>query len=190
MRILAAEQVGERWKPAPGAPGYEVSSLGSVRNQKSGKTLTPWRHRSGHLYVNLGRRHREQVHRLVLTAFTGPAPSRAHECRHMNGQHDDNRAENLAWGTRLENVADTVRMGKNTRGETHSSAKLRESDVLEICRKVDAGDRYEDVARAHGICSAHVCSIAQGERWGWLTKRTPVKHGERLAARHRRQRGR
>lgn len=184
----ASTPLHERWTPAPGAPGYEVSSCGAVRNTKSGRTLVPWRHRSGHVYVNLGRRHREQVHRLVLVAFAGPAPSRAHECRHLNGRHDDNRAENLAWGTRMENVSDTVRMGKNHRGETHSAAKLKESDVLEICRKVDAGERYEDIARAYGIGSAHVCSIAQGERWGWLTKRSPAKHGARLAARYQRQR--
>src|SRR5690606_17793610 len=50
------------------------------------------------------------VHRLVLKAFDGPPP-RGHEALHANGVRDDNRLENLSWGTHSENQLDQVDHG-------------------------------------------------------------------------------
>lgn len=52
------------------------------------------------------------VHRLVLGAFVGPCPA-GMECRHLNGDSTDNRVENLAWGTHVENVKDVIAHGNN-----------------------------------------------------------------------------
>ena len=46
-------------------------------------------------------------HRLVLHAFVGECPFGC-EALHINGNKLDNRLENLRWGTRKENVADSV----------------------------------------------------------------------------------
>ena len=45
-----------------------------------------------------------KVHRLVCEAFHGPAPFEGAVVMHLNEIPDDNRAENLRWGTQRENL--------------------------------------------------------------------------------------
>lgn len=116
----------EIWKPAVGYEGYEVSDHGQVRSldrtiyRKDGQTrlckgraLKPQKHSDGYLYVCLYREakpRKEYIHRLVLEAFTGPCPD-GMECRHLDGNPENNRVSNLQWGTRSENILDVVRHG-------------------------------------------------------------------------------
>jgi hypothetical protein len=118
----------EVWKPVPGYKGrYEVSDQGRVRSLdrvvecggpvkgrylsfRKGRVLRPGPSNFGHMSVVLGRNNTQFVHKLVLLAFIGPAPNK-HECRHLNGNPADNRLENLCWGTRTENILDSVRHG-------------------------------------------------------------------------------
>ncbi len=44
------------------------------------------------------------VHRIVATAFHGEAPSKQHVVDHADTNRRNNRAENLRWVTRLDNV--------------------------------------------------------------------------------------
>jgi len=67
------DKPNEIWKTCMNQPAYAVSSLGNVRNVKSGKRMT--RHkRQGYEIVAL-RTQEQRVHRLVAEAFIGPAPS-------------------------------------------------------------------------------------------------------------------
>ena len=118
----------EVWKAIPGYEGsYEVSDQGRVRSldrvvacsgpvkgsytsTKKGRILLPGPSNYGHLSVVLGRRNTRMVHDLVLRAFVG-APPKSHECLHANGVPSDNRLCNLRWGTRSENIRDSVRHG-------------------------------------------------------------------------------
>lgn len=54
------------------------------------------------------------VHVLVCTLFHGPAPSELHVVRHLDGNSLNCSAENLAWGTVAQNVAD-----RQAHGWTH-----------------------------------------------------------------------
>lgn len=122
----------EQWRPVVGHHGYEVSDLGRVRSvdrvvihetgrrqPRRGRALALVEQGSGHLKVGLGRRHYDQVHRLVMAAFVGPCPD-GMEVRHLNGDPADNRLENLAYGTRAENIADAVRHGTHVQArKTH-----------------------------------------------------------------------
>lgn len=116
----------EQWAPIPSAPGYEASTLGRIRSLdrvvaaragstalRRGRALKPHSGRGGYLNVclsGLARRRTRAVHLLVLEAFDGPRPAGL-VARHMNGNHLDNRAENLQWGTACENLRDQVRHG-------------------------------------------------------------------------------
>lgn len=46
----------------------------------------------------------ERVHRIVATAFHGPAPTPDHVVDHIDTNRQNNRPENLRWCTRLENA--------------------------------------------------------------------------------------
>lgn len=111
----------EIWKAIPGFEGkYEVSNLGRVRaiphrvrgmhksgtrfmRVSPGRILRPGRYKSGHVSVAIGRGNNRLVHQLVLEAFVGPCPEGC-EVLHLNGVPNDNRLENLKYGTRSENL--------------------------------------------------------------------------------------
>ena len=113
----------ELWQPIPGTDGlYEASSLGRVasrrrRGAKGGiirpaKIYKGTRSDGSRIYrprVRLqlpGRPVRSRsVADLVLSAHRGPRPS-GQEARHWSDDPEDNRLENLYWGTREENLID------------------------------------------------------------------------------------
>lgn len=60
------------WKVIIGFPKYSVSDDGRVRNNKTGKILTPYPDTNGYLTVGLYRdskRTPQRIHRLVAEAF-------------------------------------------------------------------------------------------------------------------------
>lgn len=123
----------EIWKDIPGWEGvYQASSLGRIRSVPrtkrhktragewfdmplKGRILRPGTHENGYKIVALsdlraGRKPRTfRVHRLVCEAFHGPPVGERCEAAHGNGVRDDNRAANLRWATRAENMADIKR---------------------------------------------------------------------------------
>ena len=104
----------ETWKLIPDIPGYLVSDMGNVRTLKrnNDRLLTTQRVH-GYLRASLwkdGEETRRRVHQLVMLAFVGPVPE-GMEVRHLDGSRDNNRLENLAYGTPKENSADRVLHG-------------------------------------------------------------------------------
>lgn len=115
----------ERWLPIPGYEGrYDVSDQGRVRSWllwhgDTGPRVISQNHtgsRQQYLAVSLwhanGTRRTATVHRLVGEAFIGPRPDGL-DTRHLNGNSEDNRIENLTYGTKRENQADSIRHGTN-----------------------------------------------------------------------------
>ena len=108
----------EEWRPIAGFPDYYVSDQGRVMSTKhsSPRILRQRIERGPYPRVELSRGHRRlchrRVHRLVAEAFHGPGGERQ-EVRHLNGDPTDNRAINLQWGSRSENVHDIVRHGRH-----------------------------------------------------------------------------
>jgi len=140
----------EEWKPIAGFEGrYEVSSLGNVRSwvyssrkgvhqRETPRLLKPGKTKKGHLYVFLGRGNRRSVHSLVCEAFHGPRPD-GMQVLHWNDIPDDNRAENLRWGTPKENRDDSRRNGGMAVGTRHPKAKLNDDLVRELRTLYDSG---------------------------------------------------
>jgi hypothetical protein len=121
-------------------PGYLVGDDGSVWSVIAFKRkdivrygemrrLKPTAQKRGHLMLMLGRGTYRFVHRLVLEAFVGPCP-RGCECRHIDGNPANNRIGNLAWGSRHQNQADSVR---------HGTAYHRRKDFRERCQELCTG---------------------------------------------------
>lgn len=117
----------EIWKAIPGYEGkYEVSTHGRVRSLphhvrlvirgkgylrlSPGRILKPGKTKSGHVSVSLGRHNSKLVHYLVLLAFVGERPKN-YDILHLNGIPDDNRLQNLKYGSRRENLLQDYRTG-------------------------------------------------------------------------------
>jgi hypothetical protein len=95
----------EIWK-ASYVPAWEVSSLGRVRNIQLGRVIKPYVH-NGYLCVGSNSRttpftRRTRVHRLVCRAFHGECPV-GFCCDHIDGNKENNRADNLRWCDHIEN---------------------------------------------------------------------------------------
>lgn len=177
--------MAERWVAIPGYEGrYEVSDQGQVRSWGRGRVHRPEgeprlvpqreilsrdRRKAGGLGVLVvalydGRAQRPHpVHRLVLTAFVGPRPGNQ-EARHLNDNRHDNRLENLAWGTRLENAEDARRNGIRRTGERNGRSKITAEIAREIRARRDE-ETQEALGERFGLAQSTVSAIQLGKLW-------------------------
>lgn len=170
------------WKAIPGWEGwYEVSYNGEVRSvdrrtQRGNQTvflrgqyLKQYTNSHGYKNVKLarpGETWSTRVHRLVLEAFVGPCPD-GMECRHLNNNPSDNRLENLAWGTKVENGVDRSKNGLN-KGERQNTAKLTAFQVFMLRERPKYRGIIRDIAAEFGITTDQASRIRSGKQWAWL----------------------
>ncbi len=166
----------ENWRDIPGYEGrYQASDLGRIRSldrrvacgngatrMMKGRVLRPaCQKRDPHLSVVLGHGAAgSAVHRLVAAAFLGPCPE-GQEVRHLDGDPQNNRAENLAYGTRTENILDVYQTGRAWRS-------LTICQVVDIRRRLQEGERGADLAREYGVGEACISAIKHGRSFAWL----------------------
>jgi hypothetical protein len=184
----AADQIrgvpmGVEYRSCDEFPGYFVGSDGSVWSErKSGPGQTerlksrirlktpldncgyPHVHLSG----NSGKTRR--VAYLVCVAFHGRRP-RGQEVRHKDGDRQNSAASNLCWGTRKENVRDSLTHGTHTRGERNGGAKLtqKQADAI-ICRYSTGGISQYKLAANYGVSRRTIQNIIQGRRYASLRR--------------------
>lgn len=109
------------WRPVVGWEGlYEVSDTGLVASlprpaRRTRVIIRPSAGTGGYLQVILTSgsiRETAKIHILVGTAFLGPRPDGMHT-RHLDGDPQNNRIENLRWGTASQNQQDVIAHGRN-----------------------------------------------------------------------------
>jgi len=110
-----------QWRPVVGFEGvYEVSEFGEIKRvlggagKVVGRVLKPKYDKDGYLSYCL--MHQTQVwdlrgHRLVCSAFHGPAPGGKPWVLHNDGDVTNNHESNLRWGSPRENLEDSVKHG-------------------------------------------------------------------------------
>lgn len=145
----------------PRYPDIFVAEDGSVFRR-----LTPSKDPAGYHQIRNGRI-RERRHALVAEAYLGPRQP-GMDVRHLNGDPGDDRPENLAYGTRAENAADTVAHGRTTRGSRNAQAKLTEAQVTEIYMRLRAGEKGRALAREFNVSEQTICGIRKLRQWAWL----------------------
>jgi len=160
----------ENWKPVPGFEGhYEVSDLGQVRSvdyyiihrianrTRKGTLLKPRPAQHGYLRValfNRAKRREYSIHYLVALAFH-PSKFGCDEVNHINGIKFDNRAENLEWSSRKDNMEHAVKSGLIKR-------PLNPETVIAIRL---SSLSHEEEARVHGIGGKTVSRIRSGKTY-------------------------
>jgi predicted XRE-type DNA-binding protein len=172
----------ETWKPIPGWEDlYQVSTYGRVKSndrvstykhanvlrtrERKGKVLAPIKMTTGYWGVILcrdGVRKYVKIHKLVTTAFYGPR-SVGLITRHLDGNKDNNRLDNLVYGTSQDNVDDREHHGRTARGEHHPSAKLTDAQVLQIrCLRTKNNLTNRELARLFGVSSVRISQLLKG----------------------------
>lgn len=151
------------WYAIPGFDGFYANTSGEIRGRR-GRVMKPRRRPDGYLDVFIEGR-RIFVHKLVLLAFSGPKPSELHQARHLNGRRDDNRPDNLVWGSVQENRDDKVRHGKTT---------LTIPAVEQLRSLAAEGYPAKVLAALFKVSVPHVHKIIRGARWKGNKVPTPA----------------
>ena len=169
----------EEWKPVKGSDGwYEVNNQGEVRSWISGNKHKRTRSKKPRLLkAAIGPNGRPQVsviynfkrrikriHLLVAESFLGLRPDKM-MCCHKNGNNQDNRADNLYWGTQKENMADARRHGTLTVGSKNARAVIDEAMAMKIKTAIKNGMRNCNIARNLNVTLSIVEKIKDGTRW-------------------------
>ncbi len=157
-------------------PGYRFGDDGSIwsRVKYRGRLSDHWHlirgnrtSKAGHIQVTLYVNTipvRYCAHRLILEAFVGPCPP-GMECCHRDGNPANNRPENLRWGTRAENAADSIRHGTKPMGSRHHRAKLMEADIPVIRRLRSEGMTLSKIAERFGVTRPQIGAVISGRNW-------------------------
>ncbi len=164
----------ETWKDIPGYERcYQASDQGRIRSLTrritqigrwgtpftriiKGRVLRPGQYtKTGHVSVVLfNGSNGSPVHQLVARTFLGPQPPNT-DVRHLNGNPKDNRAENLAYGSRTDNILDVFRQGKAWR-------KLTTEQAQEIKQRLSAGEKGRVLANEFAVSESIVSAIKIG----------------------------
>jgi hypothetical protein len=166
---------------AVGWPGYAVSRCGRVFSFRHnpgdpGTTLRELRPNVGmprpRLSVCLGtgggKRARRYVAKLVAAAFLPPPGEGQNVLRHLDDNPRNNRAENLAWGTAIDNAADARRNGRipDTRGIRFGPTKLNGLAVERIITVRDSlGLKFKEIGRWFGVSANAAADAYHGDTW-------------------------
>ena len=168
------------WKPIPGHDGYEASDQGEIRSidhvvrRKNGiphtvKGRILRSNNKNRPQVNI-RGERILVQKLVILTFHGPKPFAGAEVRHLDDDRYNNKATNLAWGTRGENIRDAWRNGRipirNNRGSSNRSSKLTEKAVIDILTNY-TGERGDQTrfARKYKVSQTLIWQLVNRKIW-------------------------
>ena len=130
----------------------------------------------GYKRVNLqtkdGKYKTYKIHILKAKAFLfSPNLLTYNVVRHLNDCKIDNRLENLAWGTRSDNIQDSIRNGRYnykgaSKGGTKNGAKNGKKGSKPI-RCIETGIIYSsacEASRQTGICNANISSCCRGRQ--------------------------
>lgn len=125
----------EIWKDVIGYEGYyQVSNIGRVKSLdrafirsngwndfKPSRILVHNLDSKGYIkfsFYKNGVSKTVRLHQLIANAFI-PNPNNHKIVRHLDDNKLNNRLDNLAWGSDLDNKADAIRNGKIRKGKNH-----------------------------------------------------------------------
>mgnify|MGYP001763822096 CR=1 FL=1 len=161
-----------------GYEGYFVDREGKVFSSRSGKLKelsqsVQRKYYAVKLHVH-GKTKHDFTHRLVAITFIDN-PENKPFVNHKDGNKLNNKADNLEWVTRQENVDHAMKHGLVPAmvGEYNGRAILSESDVLEIYSRLLAGDKATEICKDYGVDQTSIANIKQRKSWKHVLKDLP-----------------
>ncbi len=119
--------VKEEWKQLQDFSNYEVSTLGNVRNSKTGRVLK-LTCKGGYMFTGLSKNSHIKtltVHRLVALAFLDN-PENKPQVNHKDKNRSNNNVSNLEWSTASEN---NIHRSTNVTQTTNQQVKVWRIDI-------------------------------------------------------------
>lgn len=163
------------WFPIDGFSDYFINTSGDVTH--NGKYIKPHVYNKyGHRQVRLYKDHKQytkDLHRLVAETFI-PNPNNYPIVRHLDDDPSNNNINNLAWGTRKDNTADSIRNGGFhynyhyfTRDEIRKSNETNRTPVKAI--NIKTGEQREfisqqEAARQLNVSQGNIGMVLSGRR--------------------------
>lgn len=121
------------WAKITGFPNYMVSSSGNVKNNVTGKILSPKIRYDGYLEValtNSSGLKSKKVHRLVAEEFLKkPTGNENYIVGHKNNVRTDNKSSNLVWMSSSDNNKKENRDDKKNSYQNDSSKRTFSSEA-------------------------------------------------------------
>jgi len=159
----------EIWKPIPGYNNkYIVSNKGNVAYKTTygeyrGRKInyhTPY----GSFSVTLnGKNSCIYLHRIVSSLFIGERP-KGMVIRHLDGNKNNNKVENLKYGYPSENILDTIKHG-SLKGIKNGRSKLDNRDVGIIKKLFKEKVPLSSIARAFDVSVTAINLIHKNKSW-------------------------
>lgn len=112
------------------------------------------------------------AHRVVAIATLGPPPGPEYQVNHRDGDKANNTPDNLEWATQNGNMKHAYDTGLSTKppsagmwGVRNHRAKLDESQVREIHRRLNAGETNVAIGAHFGVTDRTISNIRLGRSW-------------------------
>ncbi len=165
----------EHWADIEGWEGiYQISDKGrlkSFKKNKQGKILSNKNSKGDYLSVVLrcGEKNRSvRVHVLVAEAFI-PNPHGYPEIDHIDGNKQNNWAENLEWVSHAENLRrDAQRNPSRMAGTNRHNKSAKVTPVVQRNMRGDVISIYPNITEASqetGICGRNIQQVASQEEY-------------------------
>lgn len=173
---------GELWANIYGFPDYMVSNLGRVKSigrfvkhPNNSKRWNPTRilkqalNTYGYLMVSITNDKRMAsipTHILVGRAFI-ENPNNFPQIAHIDHNRQNPSVSNLMWVTGKENMQQSVRDGRVSRGEGRPASILKEHHVKII---YETRMSYRKLAKIFGVCYSTIQELKSGKNWRFITE--------------------
>lgn len=125
--------------------------------------LKPIKSNKGYLTISMshnGKKTTRLLHRLICSAFHGEPKPKSLQVRHRDGNRENNRPENLLWGTQAENWDDRRLHGTASVGEKHWNSKFTDEERGHIRWAIEKGlCSQRHAARVLGVSQYAIYNI-------------------------------